>query len=70
MQDTIHEPGTVVILMRGKAEQRWQITGYYPADPDKHFRATYAARRWVKKNAKWSGNAYLIGTDRIVRVEH
>ena len=63
--------GTVVILMKGKAEDRWQLTGdYYPARSDVHTLAVYAARRWIKKNAKWSSNAYLIAATRIVRVEN
>jgi len=60
--------GTVVLIKKGKTEQRWQITR--PLSPDKyHQGGFYAARRWVAKNAKWSSNDYLISPERIVRVE-
>ena len=60
-------PGTVIIVMKGKTEQRWQITGHY--HEDQYAGSWYAARRWVKKNARWSSNDYMVSTRRIVRVE-
>jgi hypothetical protein len=63
-----HPVGTVVIIKDGKAEQRWQITSPLKAD-QYHASGFYGARRWIKKNAKWSSNDYMLSPNQITRVE-
>lgn len=46
------------------AGARFKVTNVYERDG----RPLIAAVRWVKKTAKWSGNAYLYSPDRFTKV--
>lgn len=58
--------GTVIIVNRGKTGQRWKITSPLTERDESCW---YGARRWVKKNNRWSSNEYCIGPSRIVGIE-